>query len=84
MTSKRVEKGDYSYVPLEDLLSKVSGMYKLVTLASRRAVELNQGGKQLVDITSKAKCSTVALEEIRAGRVYYEVIDEKEDKKKAS
>ena len=82
MTAKRIEKGDYSYVPLEDLLSKVSGMYKLVTLASRRAVELNQGSKQLVDITSKAKCSTVALEEIKAGQVFYEIIDEKEDKKK--
>jgi len=86
MTAKKAEKGDYSYIPLENLLSKVSGMYKLVILASRRAVELNQGSNKLVDITAKAKCSTVALEEIKDGKVFYKISDkdDKEAKKKAS
>ena len=86
MTAKKTDKRDFSYVPLENLLSRVSGMYKLVIVASRRAVELNQGSNKLVDITAKAKCSTVALEEIREGKVSYKVTEqnEKDNKKKAS
>lgn len=60
-----------SYVPMEDLLEKVGSRYKLVVLASRRAMELNEGKPRLVDISPKAKISTIALEEIRKGKVNY-------------
>lgn len=60
-----------SYIPVEDLLGKVGSMYKLVILASRRTVELNDGGQKLVDISPKVKVSIVALEEIREGKVAY-------------
>ncbi len=59
------------YIPVEDLLDKVDSMYKLVILASRRAGELNSGGQKLIDISPRAKLSTVALEEIRKGKVTY-------------
>lgn len=59
------------YIPVEDLLDKVDSMYKLVILASRRAGELNDGGQKLIDISPRAKLSTVALEEIRKGKITY-------------
>lgn len=67
-----------SYIPVEDLLDKVDSRYKLVILASRRAGELNNGGQRLIDISPKAKISTIALEEIREGRITYK--EEKESK----
>ncbi len=70
------EEKDMSYIPVEDLLRKVDSMYKLVIVASRRAAELNDGGQKLVDISPKVKLSTVALEEIRKGKVAYKVTEE--------
>lgn len=64
-----IEEKDFSYIPVEDLLKHVSSIYKLVIIASRRAVELYNGGQKLVDIGSKAKLSTVALEEIKEGKI---------------
>lgn len=49
-------------------MDKTHSVYKLVTLAAKRAVELNQGAAALVKIDSK-KPTTIALEEIRQGRV---------------
>lgn len=60
-----------SYVPMEDLLKNVESRYKLVILASRRAVELNAGGQRLVDLSPATKVSTVALEEIKEGKINY-------------
>lgn len=63
------EDRDMSYIPMEDLLNKVDSIYQLVVLASRRAVELNDGAEKLVEIDPKVKPSTAALEEIRQGKV---------------
>ena len=61
-----------AYVPLEKLLDeKEKSLYKLVLTAAARANELSQGSQPLVKTTSK-KVSTVALEEIAAGKVRYE------------
>ena len=57
------------YVPLEPLLAKIGSIYKLVTLAARRALELNDGAPRLIETELKHKPSTVALEEIAAGKV---------------
>jgi DNA-directed RNA polymerase omega subunit len=58
------------YPPLEELLPKAGlSIYKLVRLAADRAIELADGKPRLIDIPSAEKTSTVALEEIRAGRV---------------
>ena len=57
-----------SYVPLQDLLKKTDSIYKLVVLASKRAVEINAGAPRLVESDDK-KISSVVLEEIAQGRI---------------
>lgn len=61
------------YFPIEPLLEKVGSVYKLVILAARRALELNEGAPKLVETDLKHKPSTVALEEIAAGKVYLKI-----------
>ena len=61
-----------AYVPLEKLVRKpATSIYKLVLTAAGRANELAQGAAPLVTSESK-KVSAVALEEIAAGKVWYE------------
>jgi DNA-directed RNA polymerase subunit omega len=58
------------YVPLEKLLDKSdNSIYKLVILASKRALEIAEGKPRLVDVNSAIKPSTVALYEIAEGKV---------------
>jgi DNA-directed RNA polymerase omega subunit len=57
-----------AYVQVQDLLIKTGSIYKLVVLASRRAVELNAGAPKLVE-SQNQKVSTIALEEISQGKV---------------
>lgn len=72
-----------SYVPLEKLLQKTgSSLYKLVLALSCRANELAQGAQPLVKSDAK-KVSTIAMEEVAAGKVRYEEIKGK-GKKSAS
>lgn len=72
-----------AYVPMEDLFKKTDSVYKLVILASRRAVELNQGaGKLIEDVSPTAKVSTVALREIAEGKIVFKERKAKEAKEK--
>ncbi len=57
-----------SYVPVQDLLAKTGSIYKLVVLASKRAVELNAGVPELVEADGE-KATSIALEEIIQGKV---------------
>ena len=58
-----------SPVSVENLLDKTeNSIYKLVILASKRALELNEGSPKLVETDTK-KISAVALEEIREGKI---------------
>lgn len=57
-----------SYVPIQDLLSKTGSIYKLVILASKRALELSAGAPRMIE-TDSEKISSIALEEIAQGRV---------------
>ena len=60
-----------AYVPLEKLLrGKDTSLYKLNLTAAARANELAQGAQPLIQTGSK-KVSTIALEEIAAGKVTY-------------
>ena len=56
-------------IPMEELLDKTGSIYKLVLLASKRAIELNSGAGKLIEVNPKLKLTTVALEEIRQGKV---------------
>ena len=63
------------YVPLEKLLDKSeSSVYKLVILASKRALEIAEGQPKLVDVNSAMKPSTIALYEIAEGKVKYKKV----------
>ena len=64
-------------ISMENLLGKTGSIYKLVLLASRRAVELNDGAAKLVDASLDTKVTTVALEEILEGKISYKIKEEK-------
>ena len=57
-------------VPIEELLKRCGSIYKLVTLAAKRAKEIAEGSPALVE-TSQRKATSVALEEILGGKVLY-------------
>jgi DNA-directed RNA polymerase omega subunit len=60
------------YVPLEKLLDKSdNSVYKLVILASKRALEIAEGQPKLVEVSPAIKPSTVALYEIAAGKIEF-------------
>lgn len=59
-----------SYIPLEKMIDKTDyNMYRLVVLASKRAVELEDGLSTLIDTDSHLKKTTLALLEIAEGKV---------------
>ena len=61
-----------TYVALEKLLDKTNGsIYKLVILASKRALEIAEGQPKLVDINSATKPSTIALHEIADNKIQF-------------
>lgn len=59
-----------AYMDREELLKHVDSVYKLVILASKRALELNEGRPKLIE-TESDKFSSIALEEIAQGKVRY-------------
>ena len=58
-----------------DLLKKVEDRYSLVIVTSKRARQLIDGSKQLVDVESK-KALTIAINEVNDGAVGYERVKE--------
>jgi DNA-directed RNA polymerase subunit K/omega len=60
-----------TYVPLEKLLAKKnSSVFKTTLLAAQRANELAAGAQPLTQ-ASTTKVSTISLEEVAHGRVFY-------------
>jgi len=67
------------YQGREKLLDKSMGsIYKLVILASKRALEIAEGQPRLVSDELSAKPSTVALHEIEQGKIEAREIKAKE------
>jgi len=58
-------------IGIDELMKKTNSIFKLAILASKRAYELSQGSAKLVDMPPTTKPSTVALREIREGKVTY-------------
>jgi len=65
-----------SYMPVEKIFKNSESIFRLTILAARRAVELNNGASKLIE-THTLKFSTIALEEIAAGKVKYRVKENK-------
>ena len=60
-----------AYQPLEELLPKANySIYRLVRLASKRALEISETGMKMITVPSEQKITTTAMEEIRQGKVY--------------
>lgn len=63
-------------VPLEKMLDKTNNsIYKLVIVASKRALEIAEGQPKLVAAEASVKPSTVALMEIAAGKITYRKVN---------
>ncbi|KPK98712.1 MAG: hypothetical protein AMJ95_02945 [Omnitrophica WOR_2 bacterium SM23_72] len=59
-----------TYIALEKLLDKsCDSVYKLVILASKRALEIAEGQPKLVEAGASVKPSTVALQEVAEEKV---------------
>ncbi len=66
------------YMPQEVLLPKAEdNAYKLITLASRRALELANGAPKLIEASANEKYATTALREILMARVVLKGVAEK-------
>lgn len=59
-----------AYVGIGSILKEKDSVFKLTLVAAKRAIELSNGAEPLVETKSK-KFSTIALEEITAGKVDY-------------
>ncbi|MFC1807866.1 DNA-directed RNA polymerase subunit omega [Candidatus Omnitrophota bacterium] len=59
-------------IPIEKLYDKIGSIYKLVILAARRAVELNEGAAQLIE-TQTDRAPLIALQEIMASKISYKI-----------
>ena len=72
-----IEEECMSYIPPEELLPRSGfSVYKLIRMAANRAMELADGKPKLVEKVSTDKVATIALEEIRAGKVELKAIAE--------
>jgi DNA-directed RNA polymerase subunit omega len=58
--------------PLEALLDRVENKYALVIVAAKRARQLKEGALPMVDVDT-GNPVTVALEEIAAGKIRFEM-----------
>jgi len=67
-------------VPVDQLIKKIGSTYKLVVLASKRAIEIGEGAAKLVDTPFNVKAGQTALEEIFAGKITYKIKEGKEGK----
>ena len=56
---------------LESLMKRVDSKYTLATLAAKRARQLTDGDKPLVDVDT-TKVVSIAMEEIDQGKITYE------------
>ena len=61
-----------AYMPVGKIFKDSDSIFKLTIIAARRAVELNNGANKLIN-TVTTKFSTIALEEIAAGKVRYQI-----------
>ena len=58
-------------IPMEDLLKKTNSTFKLVNLAARRTVELNEGYKAKIEVAPDTKNCAIALTEIADGKIEF-------------
>jgi DNA-directed RNA polymerase omega subunit len=65
------------HIDIANLLDKTGSSYKLVILASRRAIELSEGAAKLVDGPAESKVTNTAIREIAEGKISYKIKESK-------
>lgn len=60
-------------VDIQQLFGQTGSLYKLVVLASMRAIELSEGAAKLIDAPVNAKAMNVAIDEIAQGKISYKI-----------
>jgi DNA-directed RNA polymerase subunit omega len=65
------------YPSIDSLLKKINSKYTLVSVAAKRAREMQQNNDQQIEKTKSVKFVGKALEEIDANLLYYEKTDAK-------
>ncbi|MFH1790828.1 MAG: DNA-directed RNA polymerase subunit omega [Candidatus Omnitrophota bacterium] len=60
-------------IGIDRLMKGKNSIYKLAILAARRAQEISQGAKSLVECALGMKPTTVALKEIVEGKIDYKI-----------
>jgi DNA-directed RNA polymerase omega subunit len=61
-----------AYIPIENLLKEgKQSTYKIVVLAFKRALELSNGSGKLVEASPNTKLTSIAISEIRDGKITY-------------
>jgi DNA-directed RNA polymerase subunit omega len=68
-----------SFPPLEKALERISNRYLLVVLSAKRSRQLNRGATSQVE-SKRKKWTSVALEEVIAGKVHPKSKEPKEPK----
>lgn len=58
-----------AYVPFEKIHNKYDNIFKLVLVTAKRALELSEGAQALVPRTDLTKVTTIAINEVLAGKV---------------
>lgn len=61
-------------VTVEDCLKNVENRFLLVMLASKRVKQLYKGSKPLIENRSNNKNVVLALREVAAGKLQYEIV----------
>lgn len=64
-------------VTVEDCLTQVENRFLLVMLASKRVKQLYKGSKPLIENRAANKNVVLALREVAAGKLQYELISRK-------
>lgn len=64
-----------SFSSIEDCLDKVNNRYLLLIIAAKRSRQLNRGATPLIESRRK-KVTSISLEEIAAGKVFYSLNSE--------
>lgn len=58
-------------ISVGDLIKKTGSIFKLVILASKRTLQLSEGSPLLVPKDKTVKLSTLALREIKEGKISF-------------
>ena len=64
-------------VPVDGLFNKIGSTYKLVIIASARAIELSEGANPLIKPKPDEKSINIALQEILEGKISYKIKGDK-------